>query len=54
MWKDSLLFTVHIIQVVQNHVDVHRSVAINAEMHRRVAMTLLRGWSFGEVARLST
>ena len=54
MWKDSLVFAVHIIQVVQNHVDVHRSVVINAEMHRHAAMTLLRGWPFREVARLST
>ena len=60
MWKDSLVFAVHIIQVVQNHVDLHRSVAVNAVMHRRAVMTLLkgsatyRGWPFGEVARLST
>ena len=39
------------------HIDLHRSVAV---MHRRAAMTLLRGsgtyrgWPFGEVARLST
>jgi hypothetical protein len=60
MWKDFTVFSlVHIIQVVSNHVNVHRFVVINAVMHRRAAMTLpgvelIMVKPFGEVARLST
>jgi hypothetical protein len=60
MWKDFIGFSlVHIIQVVSNHVDIYRFVAINAVMHRQAVMTLpgvepARVKPFGEVARLLT
>ena len=55
MWKDFIMFSLHVYKFkwfCSNHVDLHRSVAIKAVMHRHAAMTRPKGPSVGPSERL--